>query len=196
VGHNGTHPVADVHLSENYGWAAGPDERDVRLGWSAPNEDATLIDNYLVGTTIFQPSWNAVAMSGNTFYGPVTGIDTAQHPNNTYLTARPTGAKVVVRPNAYQPGRAHIIVYNWDSSPTVDVDLTTVLSPGATFEVRNAQDWSAPPVASGTYAGGSVTLPMTGLSTAQPVGLLGAVEAAETTGVDFNVFVLIGCGGS
>jgi hypothetical protein len=195
VGHNGTHPVARVLLKENYGWARAADERDVRLGWSADNEDATVVDNYLVGTMVFQKAWKSVVMTGNTFYGAVTGVDTATYPANTYLTARPKGAKVIVRPNRYQAGRANVIVYNWDSLDKVDVDPSTVLEPGMRYEVRNAQDYFQKPVLSGTYTGGMLSLPMTGLTVAQPVGSPGAIVASEQTGKDFNVFVLLGaCG--
>ncbi|MBI3666959.1 MAG: right-handed parallel beta-helix repeat-containing protein, partial [Acidobacteria bacterium] len=34
-------------------------------------------------------------------------------------TKRPSGVKVFIRPNQYEPGRAHIIVFNWDLSDTV-----------------------------------------------------------------------------
>jgi hypothetical protein len=194
VGHNGTHPVADVTLRENYGWAHGTGERDVRLGWSAPNQDAHLFDNDIVGQTIFQPSWTTVEMSNNTFYGDVVGVDPKQYPGNTYLATRPTGAKVVVRSNQHQAGRAHIIVYNWDLEDTALVDPSAVLPMGAAFEIRNAQDYSVAPVLKGTYTGGALKLPMTGLSVAQPIGISDAIDPAERTGKEFNVFVLIGCG--
>jgi len=192
VGHNGTHPVSRVLLKENYGWARAADERDVRLGWSADNEDAKLVDNYFVGTTIFQKAWKSIEMTGNTFFGAVTGVDTTKYPSNTYLSARPKGSKVIVRPNRYEPGRANVIVYNWDSLDKVDVDPSAVLKPGMRYEVRNAQDYFGKPVLSGAYAGGALSLPMTGLTHAQPVGSPGAITASEQSGKDFNVFVVLG----
>jgi hypothetical protein len=122
VGHNGTHPVARVLLQQNYGWAKALDGRDVRLGWSADNQDAKLTDNYLVGTTVFQKTWTSIDMGGNTFIGAVSGVDTTLYPTNTYLSSPPKGTKVVLRPNRYQAGRANVIVYNWDGLDSVDVD--------------------------------------------------------------------------
>jgi hypothetical protein len=73
VGQNGTHPVARVRLEANMGWARGPSERDLRLGYSAPvNQDVTLENNYLVGGITFAGAWQSVAMRGNTVYGDVS----------------------------------------------------------------------------------------------------------------------------
>ena len=54
------------------------------------------------------------------------------------------------------------------------------------YEIRNAQDYFGPPVASGIYDGGPVSVPMTGLTVAAPVGW----PAPAPTGPEFNVFVL------
>ncbi len=88
------------------------------------------------------------------------------------LRRRPTGVKVFVRPNAYEAKRAHIVVYNWDLQNTVAVNVSGILSPGDGFEVRNAADFFGAPVLTGTYSGGSITLPMNGLSVATPIGVV------------------------
>jgi hypothetical protein len=133
-------------------------------------------------------------MSGNTFYGDVENVDTSLHPDNTYLaeSERPTGSRVFVRPNLFEPARALIVVYNWDLEDTVEVDVGHVLSPGAGYEVLDAQDFLADPVATGVFDGSPIVLPMTGLEPAQPVGSPGAIDVSEMTGPEFNVFVLIG----
>ena len=94
---------------------------------------------------------------------------------------------MTILPNAYEAGRATIVVYNWDGSATQAVDLTGVVSPGAAYEIRNAQNFYGPPVVSGTYSGGSVTLPMTGLTPATPVGF----AAPPSTGPAFAAFVVL-----
>src|SRR5262249_34787894 len=112
----------------------------------------------------------------------------ATYPNNTYYgSTRPTGTWIYVRPNAYEAKRANIVVYNWDLDSTVDVDVSGILSSGDGYEVRNAADFFGAPVLTGTYSGGSLTLPMTGLSVATPVG----VGAPPPSGPEFNVFVLL-----
>ena len=48
---------------------------------------------------------------------------------------------MTVRPNRYQPGRAHVIVYNWDLQPQVSVDLSMAgLGSGQRFEIRDVQE--------------------------------------------------------
>jgi hypothetical protein len=105
---------------------------------------------------------------------------------STYVKARPTGAKVFVRPNQYQPGRGHVTVFNWNLSSTVSVDVGSILSSGQSYEVRNAQNYFASPVLTGTYNGSPLNIPMNGLSAATPVGL----STPPSTGPEFNVFVV------
>lgn len=195
VGHNGQKPVAGLVLRQNMGWATGLAERGVRLGWSAPNDDVTLQDNYLVGQTIFQPSWQSVAMTGNTFVGEVVGVDPAGYPGNEVLTSAPNDNRVFVRPSTYEPGRAHVIVFNWELTDTVAVDASNVLAPGSQFSVHRVGDLFGAPVLEGIYDGSPLAVPMTGGAYPQPIGLPDGIDPSETPGKQFDVFVLIGCGG-
>jgi hypothetical protein len=111
-----------------------------------------------------------------------TGLD-----GDSRFTQGTAPLAVFVRPNQYEPGRAHIIVYNAELRTYVDADVSGVLKPGARYEVRNAQDFFAPPVLSGTYDGQPLRLPMYGLGVAQPIGSSGL----QPTGPGFNVFVLV-----
>jgi len=190
VGHNGTHPVARLELSENLGWASGVGERSLRLGWDAPNEDVKLTNNYVVGQTIFQPSWKSVEMTGNTFVGDVSGVTTTSHPNNTYLATAPTGVKVFVRPNPFQKGRAHLVVYNWDDADSASVDVSAVVPVGAKFELRRVEDLFGAPALSGTYDGGAISVPLATPKVTQPIGAPGAITPAEEAGKRFAVFLL------
>ncbi len=113
-----------------------------------------------------------------------TGLDSASSCN----AGRLSGTKVFVRPNRYEPGRANIVVYNWDNSPRVAVDVHSVLNVGVAYEVRNAQDFFSPPVLSGTYDGQPLQLPMTSLTVAKPMA---ALRTPPPTGPTFNVFVLL-----
>jgi len=104
-------------------------------------------------------------------------------------TTLPSQPQVFVRPSAYQAGRATIVVYNWPGQPTVSVNVSSILSAGDVYEVRNAQDWLASsPVLSGTYSGGSLSLPLAGINGPTVIG--GSATAPPTTGPAFNVFIL------
>ncbi|HYE04049.1 MAG TPA: hypothetical protein VEL07_00900 [Planctomycetota bacterium] len=114
-----------------------------------------------------------------------TGFDAT----STYATAYPAQAKVIVRPNAYEPGRAHVIVVGWPRAAEVAVDVSGVLAVGDAFELRDAQDFFAAPLFAGSYGGGTIAVPMDGSSAAQPVG--DAPIAYRSTAPLIGVFVLL-----
>jgi parallel beta-helix repeat protein len=109
--------------------------------------------------------------------------------SDTTPANRPSGVRVIVRPNAYERGRANIVVYNWDGAATTDVDVSAVLRTGDAFEVRNAQQILGAPVASGIYDGTPVTLPLGAATPPAPIGR--SFTAPAPTGPDFNVFILL-----
>jgi len=102
--------------------------------------------------------------------------------------AAPSAPWAFVRPNAYEPGRAHIVVYNWSLQASVAVDVSTVMKPGDNYEVHNVQDLVGPAVVSGAYPGGAITLPMSATAAPVPIGL--STSPAPVTGPAFNVFLL------
>jgi hypothetical protein len=87
--------------------------------------------------------------------------------------------KVVIRPNTYEPGRANVIIYNPQSSPTVAVDLSQIggLKTGDAWELRDALNFRGNPVLSGIYSSSNpiIQVPMTGLTAAQVAGWGGSV---------------------
>jgi hypothetical protein len=154
-------------------------------------------NNYIASGALFSVPRN-MTMTGNTFTRNTTlqaspqgrlrnGVIPGSYPANTYLGGTTmTGTKVFVRPNAYEAGRANVIVYNWSRAATVAVDLSGVLSIGSSYEVRNVQNFFGSPVASGVYGGGTLDLPMTSTVSAP----LGFATPAQS-GPDFNAFVVL-----
>lgn len=104
------------------------------------------------------------------------------------LPLSPVTAQVFVRPNAYEGGRATVVVYNWGRSSSVDVNLSGVLSSGSTYEVRNVQDLFGTPVTGGTFSGGTINIPMGGVVPPTPIG--GVPHLPPRTGPDFDVFIV------
>jgi hypothetical protein len=113
-----------------------------------------------------------------------TGFDE----NSTSEIGNLGGTRVFIETNQYEAGRANITVYNWSNLTNVAVDVSFALTPGAPFEVRNAEDFFAGPVLSGVFSNQLLNLPMTGLSAAIPNG---PMLAPQPTGPTFNVFVLL-----
>jgi len=104
------------------------------------------------------------------------------------VTSNPSEPRVFLRPNRYEPGRANLIIYNWSRQSSVPVDLSGIVRAGDHYEVRNVQDLFGAPVSSGTYAGGPVDVPMTGVTPVAPIG--GSPSPPPQTGPDFGVFVV------
>ncbi len=185
--------ISGTQVTGNYSWGS-----PTAVGYFSKNCNAmTVSGNYFVNvghSSAYTPPTDplcraAFSLRSNTIVGDLDGFKAADYPNNTYYskTSPPTQDKLTVLSNAYEAGRATIVVYNWDGSATQAVDLTGVVAPGAAYEIRNVQNFYGPPVVSGTYAGGTVTLPMTGLTPATPIGY----EARPPTGPAFNVFVVM-----
>jgi hypothetical protein len=96
---------------------------------------------------------------------------------------------IVVEPNQYEPGRANVIVYNWRRSGSVSVDLSNVLHTGDRYEVRDAQNFFAPPVLSGTYSGSPISIPMRARPAAPPI--VPPADPPPPTGPEFGAFVVL-----
>ena len=126
------------------------------LGYAAGCTSPDVTNNYLVGNQSLDINGcSSPLITGNSFVGPISGFSQSSFPSNTYYgSTLPTGVKVFIRPNAYEAGRANIAIYNWDLQNTVSVNVSSVLSPGDGFEVRNAADFFGAPVLTGTYSGG------------------------------------------
>ncbi len=76
---------------------------DFDMGYNAGCSNANVTNNYISTTTWFV-NCLPTSMTGNTFYGSISGFTQGQYPSNTYLSSRPTGVKVFIRPNAYEAG--------------------------------------------------------------------------------------------
>ena len=153
---------------------------------------AHLVSLILYGNeTIGSYTWDSNTYFGlNSFYFvinlPFTGWQSATgfDSHSTYTPNSPTGLWTYITPNPYEPGRANITVFNWNLTSSVAVDFSTFMTPGASYVVRDAQNFYGPVVASGVYSGGTVSIPMTGLTPAPP-----------HTAPQFGTFVVMSTGG-
>lgn len=97
-----------------------------------------------------------------------------------------------VRPNAYEVGRANIVVYNPDLSSTVSVNLSDAgLINGQTFSIYDVEKGAgAAAIQTGTFdiANSNVSIPMTAAVVAQPVGWDYTIASAKP---EFGVFLVV-----
>ena len=151
--------------------------------------DSTLSGFQLANNRYYQDptaqAWGYI----NTDYGfPAWQQLTGVGATDRAVTSNPAEPKVFLRPNRYEPGRANLIIYNWSRQSTVPVDLSGVVRVGDAYEIRNVQDFFGAPVASGTYGGSPVDVPMTGVTPVVPIG--SSPTPPPQTGPDFGVFVV------
>jgi hypothetical protein len=172
----------------------------VNVGFGGDCPKARISDNYLTGSKPLNlGDCRPAVMRGNTLYGRLEPSDERRYRDNVFVapkdpnTPAMTGVKVFVRTNLYEPGRSHVAVFNWDRLPTISADVSqTGLNVSDEFEVRNALDYFAPPVLSGTYKGGPLTIPMRGLTVAKPLGAV--TNQPASTAPEFGAFVVIAKG--
>lgn len=101
----------------------------------------------------------------------------------------PGATRVFVRPNKYEAGRANIIVFDWAHQGSVSVDVSSAVPVGWHYDVHPVENFYGPSVASGTYSGGAITIPLGAVPPPLPIGRL-APRRAPTAGPDFEVFVI------
>jgi hypothetical protein len=117
-----------------------------------------------------------------------TGFDA----KSRYIPGKPGGTDVRVRANDYEPGRGNIAIYNWALAASVPVDISPIVPEGVEFEIRDAQNFYGPPVAKGTYAGGTVSIPMDLTVVAQAVGEVPHIQKRfRHTAPEFGAFVVL-----
>jgi hypothetical protein len=176
----GGSPIVDPKIIENYVYSpTWVDKSTCNIGGS---EGALIQGNYIVSPgPDKRVAWDAetlgkntdLKMMDNTFIGMIVGFKIDQFgTGNVHIPDRPTsGKKIFVRPNKYEPGRANITIFNWDKSPKVEVDIKNVgLKKGDAYEVRDAQNFYGKPAVTGKYDGKDISIPMTGLTVAAPIG--------------------------
>ena len=181
-----------THLRENFGYLAGQRGGNAELGYRAGCRDAVVEGNYFVGGDAFSvTNCENVRMRGNTFYGNVAHQLTEQFPENVYRPSPPRRTEVFVRPNQYEAGRAHIVVFNWEHLDSVDVTAAAAhLRDGDQYEIRDSQNYFGPPVRMGTFRRFQrLTVPMTGLTTSAPAGEVPL--RPQHTAPTFATFVLL-----
>jgi len=128
-------------------------------GWTWANNVHYSVSGASPNTFPWRHPW-AIGHTTLAAWRAASGIGTT----DTNPGAAPTGTQVFVRPNAYEPARANIIIFNWAESANVSVDLSSVLSIGQNYTIKNVQDYYGGAVVSGTYDGAPVSIPMAGFT--------------------------------
>lgn len=164
-------------------WRAGAPNLTFERNEIIPLGSGNVLENTQAGSLATYTSWiNNIwrTLSSLTAWRQVSTnktfatwkTDTGIGASDTADVATPTTPKVVVVPaTKYNAKYGHVAVFNWAMTPTVDVDLSTILAVGDDYEVYNVQDVFGEPVLVGTYDGSLVAFPTDGVPAPIPVGL-------------------------
>jgi len=190
VDSGGASPALNPVITNNFTYYPSQAPSGQQFGYVKGCTSPVVTDNYFVGATRWANCTANATITGNTFFGAQiadSGLTPSPFtfPANTFVATRPGQVKVEVRANEYETGSGYIVIYNWGLESAVMVDLSGVLSTGAGYEIRNAQDIFGAPVLSGLYSGGSLSIPI-GNSMADPV----AFPTPAASAPEFSVFVV------
>ena len=58
------------------------------------------------------------------------------------------------------PGRANLAIFNWERKDAIEVDLSTLLTPGQSFSVMSVLDFFGRPIVAGRIDGETVSIPV------------------------------------
>lgn len=131
-------------------------------------------------------AWRFANGSASTFANFRTASGLAA--TDTAITGTPAATQVVVRASVYEPGRGYVVVYNWGAQASAAADVSAILTNGDQYEVRSVQQLFGSALASGTYGGGTITIPLGAVTPPTPIGM--GSSPAPTTGPAFDVFVV------
>jgi hypothetical protein len=132
----GGRPSRGIRVLDNYLYHV-----PMHIGYSAPyNEDCQVCGNVIVGAGLSINKFKQVVDKDNLVLGKE-----APRPKQP--------AQVIVRPNQYDPRRAHVIVLNWARQPSVEILPTALLRPGDRYRLLDPRNVYGQPVATGTFDG-------------------------------------------
>ncbi len=134
----GGRPSRNIRVLRNYLHGV-----DLRIGYDAPeNEDCEVRDNVVASGRIAINRYRKVVDEGNV----------RKVPERLY----------VLIPNRYDPGRAHLVVFNGAGAPAAAVDVSGFLKPGDPFRLMDPKDFFGAPVLEGKGGGKTVVVPVKG----------------------------------
>lgn len=183
-----------VGLEMQYQWAQATVRNNVFIGDGSTDVvrtggPAVNIYNWSGNTYHRDPNASAWQQDGQGYSFNAWKTATGLGVSDSAVGVAPAATRVFLRPNKYEAGRAFIVVYNFGHENPVNVDIAGIITAGHRYEIRNVQTVYDAPVVSGTYAGGTIAIPMSGVTPPKPIGR-SIPRSPPRTGPDFDVFLL------
>jgi hypothetical protein len=176
IDNDGGAKAANDTILYNYSWfdASPASNQGVDIGYNGDPATGMRVDSNVFVAGDMGAHFNVGAgfsFDGNIVVGSVDAGIKAAYPEgvNNYYTTRSTGRAddKYVRVNPYEPNRANVTIINWDGSPTVTFDPSSVLTSGDPYVVIPATN-PFDTIATGTWTSGNITLTCSDFSMAAP----------------------------
>lgn len=170
----GFQPVINLQLKNNQGYSEN--SRGTRLGYggSVTGQNAVLDNNYLSENFWVAGHWDSFDVSNTTVHRGRTGSSQTYVNDvvgNDFQDTPPvSGKKIFVHPNAYDPRRAKVVIYNFDEDDSVNVDLSSVLKMGEAYRIHSTFALFDAAMLEGVYNGSLISIPMGSVTPPQPTG--------------------------
>ena len=193
--HGGYKIAQNPMLFNNATYMPQSDGGALGLGYAAGCDRPTVQGNYFVAQSAVTLSVDCLhkTINNNLFYGTAPGGMSSDLPDNIYSTSAPTSNVALLRPNTYEPDKTYMTIYNWEQRDSVDVDVSNNLEINDTYEIRDVQDYFGTPIATGTYLGGNIEVPLSLSSVTELIGSDAPVAPTHTP-KEFGTFVLVKTG--
>ena len=121
---------------------------DLQLGYEAPfNVDCDLRDNRIFRGTLVIQRYQTVKQEGTWIFKE---------------NEQPMKTESFVLLNAYEPGRAHVVIYNWSGEKEATVEMGKTLAEGQAFVLHDPKKMYGEPIHQGTVRDGKARIPTPG----------------------------------
>lgn len=185
VSNSVNNPIRNSVIKHNYTFSGINTPRPPvnAFGLNYGVDNFTLDSNYLTCQTRLgfnnTPVFNA-SVQGNKIIAGIPaeygyylwGFVNQDFPNNSYQPNQPIlGLEYFVLANKYEPSRSHLVIYNWDNSATVQVDVSSAgLKKGDIIELINVMDYYNDIIIDTLTNNSILKIPMTGHTFAPVIG--------------------------
>ena len=133
----GGRPSNHIRIARNYLHGV-----NLQIGMTTENEDCEVRDNVVANGKISINNYKQVVDEGNVRELPAS--------------------KAILLPNKYDPGRAHLAIYNGARAAEVAVDVSRVLKGGDKYALLDPKNVYGPPLEIGRVQEPSIRIAMTG----------------------------------
>ena len=184
--------VRNLAMRDNLGYSQVDRGTSINTG-DGMDIGASFTNNYLVEKLEIYGNWGGIDFVDNTIYGNIADPDSQLNDvsGNILDTSRPTtGKNIFVEKNGVDTRRGRVVIYNYDESDKVSVDLSSLLKEGEAYRIHNVFGLFDEPLLSGVFTGSEIEIPMGTVAPPQPHGDDQGIAPEDGPGKRFGTFIV------